>query len=151
MAKSKDTKIVEDLVKDLFDKLGIKDGFEVSESEEGYLVAVESDEPGLLIGYHGDTLDSLQLVLSLMLSKSLGEYKRISLEVGDYKRNRSDYLKNLAEQTKERALSESREVFITNLKPWERREVHMYLAEDTDVISESVGEGRDRTLVVKPR
>lgn len=144
-------KIVEDLVKELFEKLGIKENFEAVETEEGYLVEVASEEPGLLIGYHGDTLDSLQLILSLMLSKKLGEYKRVSVEVGDYKKNRSDYLKNLAQQTKERALSESREVFLPNLKSWERREVHMYLSEDPEVVSESVGEGRDRTLVVKPR
>jgi spoIIIJ-associated protein len=60
-------------------------------------------------------------------------------------------LKTLAEQTRERVLNEQREVYLPNLKSWERREVHMYLTEDADVISESVGEGRERTLVVKPK
>jgi len=149
MAKNK--KIVEGLVSELFEKLGIKEEFEVSENDETIDVLITSDEPGLLIGHHGDTLDSLQLVISLMVAKKLGEFKRVSVEIGDYKKNRSDYLKNLAEQTKERALAEGREVMLPNLKSWERREVHMYLAEDTEVFSESVGEGRDRTLVVKPR
>jgi spoIIIJ-associated protein len=149
MADSKKT--LQKLVKDLFDKLGIEEDFEVSENDETVDVVISSDEPGLLIGHHGDTLDSLQLVLSLMLAKKLGEFKRVSVEIGDYKKNRSDYLKNLAEQTKERAISEGREVMLPNLKSWERREVHMYLAEDPEVISESVGEGRDRTLMVRPK
>lgn len=149
MAKNK--KIVGEIVTELFEKLGIKEDFEISENDETIDVLITSDEPGLLIGHHGDTLDSLQLVLSLMVAKKLGEFKRVSVEIGDYKKNRSDYLKNLAEQTKERALAEGREVMLPNLKSWERREVHMYLAEDAEVFSESVGEGRDRTLVVKPR
>lgn len=149
MAKTK--KATEEKIKEFFDLLGIEETFEVTEGEESIDVLVNSDDPGMIIGHHGDTLDSLQLILSLILSKESGEYKRVSLEVGDYKRNRSDYLRNLAEQTKQRALAEDREIFLPSLKPWERREVHMYLAEDEEVMSESVGEGKERTLVVKPR
>ncbi|EKD86304.1 MAG: hypothetical protein ACD_37C00365G0001 [uncultured bacterium] len=149
MAKSKNTS--EEIVKGLLENLGIKDSFDVDEGEESISVVINSDDPGLIIGHHGDTLDSIQLVLSLMIAKKLGEFKRVSVEVGDYKKNRADYLKNLAQQTKERALSEGREIFLPNLKPWERREVHMFLQEDPEVISESVGEGKERTLVVKPK
>lgn len=148
---AENTEIAKKLIQELFDNLGIKDSFDVNESEESIDIVINSDDPGLIIGHHGDTLDSMQLVLSLMLAKKLGEFKRVSVEVGDYKKNRSDYLKNLAVQTKERALSEGQEIFLPNLKSWERREVHMHLSEDPDVISESVGEGKDRTLVVKPR
>lgn len=144
-------KITKEIIQNLFDNLGIKDSFEVSENDESINVVVNSEDPGLIIGHHGDTLDSIQLILSLMIAKKLGEFKRVSVEVGDYKKNRSDYLKTLAEQTRERVLNEQREVYLPNLKSWERREVHMYLAEDADVISESVGEGRERTLVVKPK
>lgn len=153
MAKSEKSteKTIGDLVKELFEKLGIKEEFEIKDEEELVEITVSSDEPGLIIGHHGDTLDSLQLVISLMLAKKLGAYKRVTLEVGDYKKNRSDYLKNLAEQTKERVVSEQKEIYLPNLKPWERREVHLYLQDDSDVISESVGEGRERTLVVKPK
>lgn len=148
---AKNQKIAQELIAQLFKHLGIKEPFEVTETEESIDVVVSSVDPGLIIGHHGDTLDSLQLVLSLMLAKSIGEYKRVSLEVGDYKKNRSDYLKNLALQTKERVLSEQREIFLPNLKPWERREVHLFLQDDDQVISESVGEGKERTLVVKPK
>jgi spoIIIJ-associated protein len=149
MAKSKNN--YEQKIKEVFDRLGIEDSFDIEETEESINVVISSEDPGMIIGHHGDTLDSLQLILSLVLAKESGEFKRVSLEVGDYKRNRSDYLRNLAEQTKQRALSDQGEVYLPNLKPWERREVHMYLAEDQEVVSESVGEGKERTLVVKPR
>lgn len=149
MAENKKT--IEKAVSDLFKKIGIDEPFEVEESEDLVSIVINANEPGLIIGHHGDTLDSLQLIISLMVAKKLGEFKRVSLEVGDYKRNRSDYLKNLAEQTKEKVLAEQREIYLPNLKPWERREVHMYLSEDQEVFSESVGEGKERTLVVKPR
>ena len=149
MAKSKNA--TEEIVKNLLENLGIKDSFDVEETEESISVVINSDDPGLIIGHHGDTLDSIQLVLSLMVAKSLGEFKRVTVEVGDYKKNRAEYLRSLAQQTKERAIAEGREIFLPNLKPWERREVHMHLAEDQEVISESVGEGKERTLVVKPR
>jgi len=143
--------ITKKLVKQLFDHLGIKESFEVTENDEQIDIVISSEEPGLIIGRHGDTLESLQLIISLMLAKKLGEFKRVFVEVGDYKKNRSDYLRNLASQTKERVLSQKQEVFLPNLKSWERREVHMFLADDPDVISESVGEGKERTLVVKPK
>lgn len=148
---AKNQKVVEETAKDLFSKIGINEDIEVIEGEEAIEVILSSEDPGLIIGRHGDTLDSLQLILSLMVAKKTGEYKRLTLEVGDYKKNRIDYLKSLAEQTKERALTEGREIFLPNLKSWERRIVHVYLQDDKEVISESVGEGRERTLVVKPR
>jgi spoIIIJ-associated protein len=149
MAKSKGN--TEKKVKEFFDELGIKESFSVSEDDELINVVIDSEDPGMIIGYHGDTLDSLQLLLAIAISKESGDFKRVSLEVGDYKKNRSDYLRSLAEQTKNKVLTEGREIFLPSLKPWERREVHMFLADDEEVLTESVGEGKERTLVVRPR
>jgi len=148
---AKDKKNTEKKVKELFDKLGITETFELTEDEESISIVIDSDDPGMIIGHHGDTLDSLQKILAMVISKDSGEFKRVSLEVGDYKKNRSDYLRSLADQTKEKVLAEGREIFLPSLKPWERREVHMFLADDEEVITESVGEGKERTLVVRLR
>jgi len=149
MAKSKEN--VEQIISDFFKKLGLDVPIEVKESKDSIDVTISSDDPGLIIGHHGDTLDSLQLILSLIIAKKLGEFKRVTLEASDYKKNRSEYLKNLADQTKERVLEEKKEVYLPNLKPWERRIVHLYFQDDSEVFSESVGEGKDRSLVIKPR
>jgi len=148
MAKSKKT--IEKTIKEFFEKIGLDYDFKVVEEEESIDIVVETDDPGLIIGRHGDTLDSVQLVLSLIIAKELGEFKRTTLEVADYKKNRSEYLTNLADETRERVITEQKEVYLPNLKPWERRIVHLYFKDDKEVVSESTGEGKERTLLVRP-
>jgi spoIIIJ-associated protein len=89
--------------------------------------------------------------LSLCVARALGRFVRISIDVGDYKKNRTEMLKALVAETKARVLSEGKEIAIPELKSWERRVVHLLLEEDKEVLSESQGEGRDRVLVVSPR
>lgn len=134
----------------LLSLVGLVGEVAVTEENEAAQVVVTTDEGGMLIGYHGETLESFQTILSLMASKELGEFIRVSVEVGDYKKNRVEYLKHLAEQAKEQAISQQSGVSLS-LKPWERREVHLLLQDDAEVVTESMGEGRDRVLVVKPR
>lgn len=138
-------------VEELLKALEIEGDFDIEENEEEYDIKLETDDSGIVIGHHGDTLEALQIILSLALSKKAGEFKRVSIEVGDYKKNRSEYLTNLALETKERVLSDNKEIYLPDLKSWERRIVHMLLQDDKEVTSESVGEGKDRVLVVKPR
>lgn len=143
--------VAQKTIEEFLSVIGIKDPFELSESEEGFDVVLDTQESGIIIGRHGDNLEAIQLVLSLILTKKLGEFKRVSFEVGDYKKNRSDFLSNLAEETKERVISEGKEVIIPNLKSWERRLVHLALQDDNKVVSESAGEGKDRVLIVRPK
>jgi spoIIIJ-associated protein len=148
--KSNKTKI-EKVVKKFLSGLGIEAKLEIVETEEQIDINLETEDTGMVIGYHGDTLEALQLIMSLCIAKELGEFKRVSLEIGGYKKSREEWLNNLAMETKERALSENREVSLRELKSWERRIVHLALKDDESVMSESVGEGKDRMLVVKPR
>lgn len=142
---------IKKFTKEFFKILEIDEPIEIEVEEEEVRINVASENPGILIGYHGETLESLQLMLSLYLSKKLGEFKRVSLEIGDYKKNREEWLRRLAADSKEKALNESREIRLEDLKAWERRIVHMELADDKEVISESTGEGRERALVIKPK
>ncbi len=148
MAKSKD---LEKTVKDFFKNISVEGKAEVVEKDDIIEINLSTDDSGIVIGHHGDTLEALQLVLALVLQKQSGEFKRVSIEVGDYKKNRSDWLTNLANETKERVLAENREVHLYDLKSWERRVVHLILQNDKEVVSESTGEGKDRVLVVKPK
>lgn len=140
-----------DILGEILKALEIDGTFDLKEGEEGVEITLDTQDSGIVIGFHGDTLESLQLILSLVLSKKLGEFKRVSIEVGDYKKNRSEWLTNLALETKEKVLSQNKEVYLENLKSWERRIVHLILQDDKEVLSESIGEGKDRVLVVKAK
>lgn len=136
---------------ELLELLGVKATVSVALEEEVAQINLETDETGMLIGYHGETLEAMQLILSLMIARELGEFVRVSLEIGDYRKNREDYLQHLVDQTKERVLAEQRPVSLQNLKSWERRIVHLMLQDDQEVTTESEGEGRERVLTIKPK
>lgn len=151
----KEIKIIQDITEKLLKLLDVDGDFEIVESKdadgENVDIVLNTKDTGVVIGYHGDTLEGLQLVLSLCVARKLGRFVRISIDVGDYKKNRTDWLKTLALETKERVMVEGKEMIIPELKSWERRVVHLLLEKDEEVISESQGEGRDRVLVVKPK
>ena len=142
---------VQALVDDLFASLDISGSATVEEQNEMIHVVLETEDGGMVIGYHGETLEAIQLVLSLMVAKKIGRFIRVSVEVGDYKKNRQEYLEKLASQTRDRVVTEQREVVLSDLKSWERRVIHMILQQDEEVESESMGEGKDRVLVIRPR
>lgn len=139
------------IAEEFFEKLEVKADVRVEPKDEMLDVLLETEETGILIGYHGETLESLQVLLSLAISQKLGRFVRAMVDVGDYRKNRTEYLERLVEQVKERALRENREQVITSLKSWERRVVHMLLQADEEVLTESQGAGRDRVLVVRPK
>ena len=151
--EKKELKIIQDTTKELLGLLDVDAKLEVVDKKDDNAVDIilDTKDSGIVIGYHGDMLEALQLVFSLCVSKRVGRFIRISIEVGDYKKNRTDWLKNLAIETKERVLSENKEIAIPSLKSWERRIIHLILQEDKEVASESQGEGRDRVLIVSPR
>lgn len=149
-AKSEEEQI-RSAIADFLKILSINGDFELATTPEEVTVVLQTEDSGLVIGYHGEGLEAVQLLLSLAIAKTLGRFVRVILEVGDYRKNRSSWLENLALNAKERALYERREVSLPNLKAWERRVVHILLQNDEEVESESLGEGRDRTLVVRPK
>ncbi|KKQ27476.1 MAG: Single-stranded nucleic acid binding R3H domain-containing protein [Candidatus Levybacteria bacterium GW2011_GWA2_37_36] len=151
----KEIKTIQEVTEKLLKLLDVDGDFEILESkeskEESVEIVLNTKDTGVVIGYHGDTLEGLQLVLSLCVARNLGRFVRISIDVGDYKKNRTEFLKTLAQETKERALAEGKEIAVPELKSWERRIVHLLLEKDEEVVSESQGEGRDRVLIVRPK
>lgn len=148
---AKEKKIIQSILKEILELLEVKSDFEIEEKDDLIDIKLTTEESGIIIGYHGDTLEALQLILSLAVAKKLDKFLRISIDVGDYKKNREDWLKNLALETKDRVITEGKEIVLPQLKSWERRIIHLLLQNDDKVISQSQGEGRDRVLVVSPK
>jgi spoIIIJ-associated protein len=148
------TNFLQKKTEELFGLMGITAKAETSydKLQDIYVVNIEAgDTTGLLIGKRGETLSSLQTFLGIALKQETGEWKRVVVNVGDYREKEEDYLKNLAESTAARALESGEPQSLYNLKPWQRRIIHIYLAENTNIETESVGEGEERYLVVKSK
>lgn len=148
----KEVKIAKEELEQLLAKIGIEATVEVSAQDEALTAILDAkDDNALLIGKHGNTLSSLELIATLILSQRLGEFKRITIEVGSYRAEREQYLMDLADKLKQEVIEAGYEKEVRGLKPWERRFVHMHLQDDEDVMTESVGEDRERTLVIKKK
>lgn len=148
---AKELKTIEEIVEKFFSLLEIEGSFSLVQNEDILDIMMETKDTGMIIGYHGEILESLQLMISLAIAKKIGRFTRVSIEVDDYKKNRTEYLEKLAIQTKEKALAENKEQVLHSLKSWERRIVHLFLQNDDQVTSESSGEGKERVLIVKPK
>ncbi len=141
---------VKQLSEDLLSRLEISGNVSVDIDETGaYRVHIETEETGLLIGFHGKTLESFQILLGIIVSKALGLWVKVYVNVGDYREKREEALMLMAQRAAERVLATGRPMELARLSPSERRVIHLTLSGDDRVVTESTGEGDNRTLIVK--
>ncbi len=137
---------------ELLEHLDVKAEVEGKTNDEGSIeLGIETEESGLLIGYHGETLNSFQLILSMLVYKKLGVWVRTIVNVGDYREKREESIKSLALRIASEVSLSKKPVALPYLVPFERRIVHMTLADHPDVVSVSEGENKERRVVVKPK
>lgn len=146
------TEAVKQITEELLTKLDVSSTVAVDTDETGaYRVQINTEETGLLIGFHGRTLESFQIILSIMVSKKLDQWVKTYVNVGDYREKREEALMMMAQRAADRAIALGRPVELSRLSPSERRVVHLTLSGDERIATESVGEGNSRVLVVKPK
>lgn len=145
--------IIKSCTEELLTDLGV--GFTVTagplEGEDGVMVNIESPQADLLIGYHAETLNALQLFVGFMAEKKIGEWTKVIVNVGDYRQKREEQLKELAMNLAQKAKLSGEVQEAINLTASERRIIHITLADHPDVTTVSEGEGRDRRLYIKPK
>ena len=124
----------------------------VSEGEGEIGLSVEGDEdPALLIGKHGATIDALQHLASRAAFHGWeGERKRVVVDAGGYRERRQSVLERAADRAVEDALAFGRAVELDPMNSFERRIVHNHLKDRTDVDTHSEGDEPERRLVVTP-
>ena len=125
------------------------------EVDESQIVRVQIDgeELGVLIGYHGETLSALQTVIGLIINREnevndQDRYK-VVVNVGDYRQRQKDSLEALARRSAERVRFSKKPLTLSPMSSYDRRIVHLALEHESDITSESIGEGRERRLIVK--
>jgi spoIIIJ-associated protein len=124
---------------------------EVDEADDNELRAeIYGGDPGKMIGRAGRTLAALEFITNAVINRDEDERVRVSIDVGGYKRRRDDRLRGEARKAAARVRKTGRPVELDAMSAAERRVVHMALADDPDIISESSGEGKSRHVVVKP-
>jgi len=144
--------IIKQCAQDLLQKLDISGAVSIDIDEtDAYRVHIDTEETGILIGYHGKTLESFQIILTLIAAKTLGSWAKVYVNVGDYREKREESLMYMAQRTADRVIESGRPIELAHLSPAERRVIHLTLSGDERVETESQGEGDNRILIIKPK
>lgn len=122
---------------------------EVSAKENEVSFAVKGEKLGKLIGFHGENIQAIQLLLGGLKLRSEGPV-RLYLDIDGYKFNRNQSIVDLANKVAEQAIKIERNIHLDPMSAYDRRIVHLTLQDRDDVTTESTGEGEKRHVVVKP-
>ena len=123
---------------------------EMSNEEEIYFELDCGDDYGIIIGKRGETLDAIQYLARMMANKGNQSYKRVSINVGNYRAKREETLKILARKTAIKAVRQGRNISLEPMNPYERRIIHTAVQEVQGATSHSIGSDLDRRVVITP-
>ena len=120
-----------------------------------YLINIDGEEAGVLIGHHGETLDALQYLCNLAANKKENEdddreYTRIVVDISGYRAKREETLRTLARRTAEKALKYRRSISLEPMPSHERRIIHSEVQKIEGVTTNSIGTENNRRVVIIP-
>lgn len=139
-----------DFLRDVFDAMDLTVVIDVKYDEENRDIDIDlsGDEMGVLIGKRGQTLDSLQYLVSLVVNKDVEEYIRVKVDTENYRKRRKETLENLAKNIAYKVKRTKRPVSLEPMNPYERRIIHSALQNDKYVTTYSEGDEPFRHVVV---
>jgi spoIIIJ-associated protein len=127
--------------------------YQLEAKYDGTQLSLELTGPnlGTLIGKRGQTLNDLQYIISLATNRAGGEFLRISLDVGGYRRKRAEALSNLANSVAEKVVAQGRRKALEPMNPRERRIIHTALQDNNNVYTYSEGKEPFRRVIIAPK
>ncbi len=134
----------------IFDNMGITAELEPALEDNMMKIDISGPKMGLVIGYRGETLDSLQYLTSLVVNKRReGEYVRVVLDTEGYRLKREETLERLAEKTAYKVKKYRRPMKLEPMNPYERRIIHSKLQKIEGIVTHSVGDEPYRRVVIE--
>ncbi|WP_279324902.1 RNA-binding cell elongation regulator Jag/EloR [Clostridium sp. 'deep sea'] len=140
-----------DFVQQICDKIvaGCKVN-KLSEDEEGLSLTIIGDDIGLIVGKHGETLNSIQYLAAMVYSRQQGSYKRVSVDAGGYRERREKKIIEFGTRMAQKASRTGRRISLEPMNSYERRIVHMALQDMDGISTFSEGEEPNRRVVIAP-
>ena len=122
---------------------------DINENDDCININLSGTKIGVVIGYRGETLDSLQYLVSLVVNKNHDNpYKRVVLDAENYRHKREETLIRVAQKTAYKVKKSGRPYKLEPMNPYERRIIHSALQEYTDINTNSEGEEPYRRIVI---
>lgn len=143
-------KAAKEFLDQVFGAMGMQVSIETAynASDRELLVSMEGDDMGILIGKRGQTLDSLQYLVSLVVNKETEGYLRVKLDTENYRERRKETLETLAKNISYKVKRTKHPVSLEPMNPYERRIIHSALQNDKYVMTRSEGEDPFRHVVI---
>ncbi len=145
---------IQGIVTDIITRMGLVAQIAITESDqEEYkkiICNIESDESKFLIGQYGINLQALQHIIRLLIRKKVTDRVNFILDVNSYRQKKDSSLASLATNTAQQVINEKREIALRPMSPYERRLIHLSLADNKHVKTESQGEKENRHIVIRP-
>jgi len=155
MINQEELENIKGIIKDFFNQVGffvdVEGGSQERDGEDILEMNIKTPDAQTLIGKQGLVLADIQLLLRKVIKKKTDKDFYLSLDIDNYKRNKEAYLRDVAESVAEEVSRTGREKELPFTSSFDRRIVHMELANRKDVKTESVGEGEERKVIVKPK
>ena len=122
--------------------------YEVKIEDSTIKINIDGNASGLLIGYRGETLNSLQVILSSIANKSTKERIQVILNIANYKEKREKILEELAEKVSKTVLKTGKNITLEPMNAYERKIIHSKLQNNARIETYSIGEGENRRIVI---
>ena len=149
--ESVDLEYAKSYLADIVKGLNIDDAkLDASYSEGVVSIDLSCEDYGIIIGRRGETLDSIQYLMSLAMKKRSNAYVRVAINVGNYREKRNETLRHLAQKNSAYVLRTKRRYTFEPMNPYERRVIHTAVQEIEGVESRSIGSNQDRRVVIEP-
>ncbi|MGL4731356.1 MAG: RNA-binding cell elongation regulator Jag/EloR [Clostridium sp.] len=137
-------------LRDVLNSMDVKAEIKIKEQKNEMHINLIGPNMGILIGYRGETLDSLQYLVSLVVNKNHeDEYIRVILDTENYRHNRQETLKRLAEKMASKVKATGKTFKLEPMNPYERRVIHAALQDNSEVKTYSEGEEPRRRVVIE--
>lgn len=147
--QKKAMKIVEDFVKELTEKLKQSEiEYKLNIVGEYIEVELNGENAGYLIGYRGETLNSIQVIMNSVLKNRMKTHLKVILDICGYKKERVKTLEQLAERVANTVIKTGKTVTLDPMRPYERKIIHSKLQENSKIRTHSVGEEPYRKIVI---
>lgn len=154
MEKKNMEKELENLVKELVLKMGFSVEIDIKNTEEEgketIICDIKTEESNFLIGQYGINLQAIQHVARVIARKKINEITNFIIDVNSYRQEKNESIVKMAQSLAHEAVLERRAVVMRPMSSYERRVVHMELSKNDQIKTESIGEGEDRRVVIKP-
>ena len=151
MIGEKNINEIKKIIQEFFEKTSFEVETEVLSLEDKTIpIRLKTEEPKILIGQNGQTLAEIQHLLKAILSHQIQEQFYIDLDINNYKKKKIEYLRETAKELADEVALGKKEKIMTPMPAYERRIIHLELADREDIATESIGMEPERRIVIRP-